>query len=264
MINTAHVGQVIAQVGTDSFSATLDDALRSVAPFDLSAIIVYPDAARPLLLHDGLNAVANAAAMEAYLGGTYLLDAVYTACKARVGEGLYRLADLAPDAFFEGEYFNSPQVHPCISLESGALAEEIAFLVRFPAGHFGGYSLMRSNGRPRFSDAEMADLAAYAPIVQAAVRRNWAGSDGAPQAPVVGEADMLEGGFQSFAAGTLSPREQIIVSLVLRGHSSGSVGLRLGITEGTVKNHRKSIHAKLGISSQAELFAMFLRHLRKR
>lgn len=263
MIDTARVGEVIAQVGTDGFSAALDDAMRGVAPFDLSAIIVYPDEAHPLLLHDGLNAVSDAGAMEAYLGGTYLLDAVYAACKARIGEGLYRLADLAPDAFFEGEYFNSSQVHPCISLESGVLAEEIAFLIRFPAGHFGGYSLMRSNGRARFSDDEIMALAAYAPIVQAAVRRNWAGRDGARQAPTVGDTDVLEGDFQSFAADTLSPREQVIVSLVLRGHSSGSVGLRLGITEGTVKNHRKSIHTKLEISSQAELFAMFLRHLRK-
>ena len=45
--------------------------------------------------------------------------------------------------------------------------------------------------------------------------------------------------------------------------SSDLVGLSLGIAEGTVKNHRKHIHAKLGISSQAELFALFLRHLRK-
>jgi DNA-binding CsgD family transcriptional regulator len=28
-----------------------------------------------------------------------------------------------------------------------------------------------------------------------------------------------------------------------------------------VKNHRKHIDAKLGISSQAELFALFLRHV---
>ena len=31
--------------------------------------------------------------------------------------------------------------------------------------------------------------------------------------------------------------------------------------EGTVKNHRKSIYAKLGLASQQELFARFIEHM---
>ena len=63
----------------------------------------------------------------------------------------------------------------------------------------------------------------------------------------------LEVTFQTFAGGRLSPREQMIVSLILRGHSSASIANRLVIAEGTVKNHRKNIYAKLAISSQTEL-----------
>ena len=265
-IAPAVVARMIAHVGTDGFGHSLDAALREVVAFDLTAVIAYPEGQRPELLHDGLNNVSDPGAMRAYLDGTYLLDAVYTACKRRVAPGLYRLSDLAPDAFFEGDYYNSPLVHPCISLQSGVLAEEVAFVICFPGGTYATYSLMRANGRVAFSVAEMAALAAYEPIVRAAILRNWQLTPAWPglaTAPVAQPArdGELEDAFRRFADDRLSPREQIIVSLVLRGHSSASVGLQLGIAEGTVKNHRKHIHAKLGISSQAELFALFLRHL---
>jgi len=42
------------------------------------------------------------------------------------------MADLAPDVFFDGEYFNSRQVAPCISMQSSALVEEDWLF--FPAG----------------------------------------------------------------------------------------------------------------------------------
>jgi DNA-binding CsgD family transcriptional regulator len=261
LIDPAVVAQVIAHVGTPEFGAGLDAAMRQVAAIDLTAVIAYPEGRRPLFLHDGLDNVSDPGAMAAYLDGTYLLDAFYTACKRQTAPGLYRLSDVAPDAFFEGEYYNSPHVHPCISLQSGVLAEEVAFLIRFPNGLYATYSLMRASGSAAFSAAEMAALSAYDPIVRAAVLRNWSVAVQGTQVARPADGHELEAAFRSFAPDALSPREQVIVSLVLRGHSSASVGLNLGIAEGTVKNHRKHIHAKLGISSQAELFGLFLRHL---
>ena len=49
--------------------------------------------------------------------------------------------------------------------------------------------------------------------------------------------------------------------MVLRGHSSNSIGRQFQITTGTVKIHRKNIYAKLGISSQSELFSHFISFL---
>lgn len=54
-----------------------------------------------------------------------------------------------------------------------------------------------------------------------------------------------------------------ITSLILRGHSSAAIADALNIAEGAVKIHRKNIHQKLRISSQAELFSLFLFHLSK-
>ena len=53
-------------------------------------------------------------------------------------------------------------------------------------------------------------------------------------------------------------REREIVSMILQGHSTESVALRLDISPGTVKVHRKNIYRKLKVSSQGELFAAFM------
>jgi DNA-binding NarL/FixJ family response regulator len=71
----------------------------------------------------------------------------------------------------------------------------------------------------------------------------------------------MELAFERFGQDTLSPREQMVVQLILRGHSAHSIARSLEIAEGTVKNHRKSIYAKLGISSQQELFSRFIRSM---
>ena len=54
----------------------------------------------------------------------------------------------------------------------------------------------------------------------------------------------------------LTKRQAEVALLVLRGHSSTSIGLRLGISPQTVKVFRKQLYRKCNISSQAELFAL--------
>lgn len=137
-------------------------------------------------------------------------------------------------------------------------------MVPLAAGFMASYSLMRRHGRPAFSEAEIGLLRHVEPVVRQAIQLHWR------DLPVPGAkapasrrsfGSGLERAFEQFAEGCLSPREQHIVQLVLRGHSTHSIADQLGIAEGTVKNHRKSIYAKLGISSQQELFARFIRHL---
>ena len=67
--------------------------------------------------------------------------------------------------------------------------------------------------------------------------------------------------FENFGDGVLTRREREVVRMVLRGHSSNSIGRHFQIATGTVKIHRKNIYAKLGISSQSELFSHFISYL---
>lgn len=258
-----HTPQLVAKLDTPAFVTCLDSVLQAICGFDQSCIFFYPAAGLPVLAHDNLQGIPETGAMQRYINGTYLLDPVYTACAHGREAGLYRMAELAPDAFFEGEYFNSPDVHPCISLASGSLAEEIVFLSPLPGGAYAAYSLMRCNGSPAFGDEEIAALRLCQPALEAFFQRQhapvasaWAGTRATPSI-----AEQLAAAFSGFATDLLTAREQAIVGLILRGHSSLSIALHLEIAEGTVKSHRKHLYSKLGISSQSELFHRFVNHL---
>lgn len=51
------------------------------------------------------------------------------------------------------------------------------------------------------------------------------------------------------------------MELVLQGHSSESIRLKLGIATGRVKVHRRNVYRKLGISSQTQLLSIYRKSL---
>ena len=71
----------------------------------------------------------------------------------------------------------------------------------------------------------------------------------------------VEAAFASFGRGLLTAREQEIVRLLLAGHSTKSAAHELGISDGTAKVHRKHLYQRLEVSSQSQLFRLFLDHV---
>nr|WP_255493832.1 helix-turn-helix transcriptional regulator [Pseudomaricurvus sp. HS19] len=69
---------------------------------------------------------------------------------------------------------------------------------------------------------------------------------------------VVEGRLRSFGAELLTEREQDVAQLMLRGCKTTEIANLLGITESTIKVHRKHLYAKLQINSQAELFGLFM------
>ncbi len=64
--------------------------------------------------------------------------------------------------------------------------------------------------------------------------------------------------FRNFGRDHLSKRECEVGQLILKGHSSKSIARLLNISIDTVKVHNKRFHTKLDVSTQAELFSLFL------
>ena len=247
------IGNVIAAEGSPGFPRQLAGFLRTIAPYDFMVIFGYRGTARPLDLHDDFPRKKRAVFVTDYQAGPYLLDPFYLAANQPVAPGLYRMRDLAPDRFYQGEYFRSYYVQT-------GLAEEIGYFIEASRGAMVVVSLMRA--RKTFSAKDFATLASARPIVEAAAARHWrevadrfdmqeGGSNGQPER-------QLERSFQQFAEGQLTPRERQVVEYTLKGYSAEALGQVLGISSGTVRIHRRNIYAKLGISSQAELFARFI------
>lgn len=59
----------------------------------------------------------------------------------------------------------------------------------------------------------------------------------------------------------LTPQQRSIVELIIRGHPNASIAARLKISAGTVRNHRCRLYDKLDITTERELFFMFLMEL---
>jgi DNA-binding CsgD family transcriptional regulator len=255
-----HIAQVIAAGDTSRFPAVLVQALRHVVPFDYSVFFAYRGQERPICTYDTFTPRQRIVFVTDYLEGPYLLDPFYQVYASRIEPGLYRLREIAPDRFYHSEYFRS-------YYRRTGLAEEIGFLVSLPHDTMLVISLMRAGTSAPFSDRDMNKLRRMEPIVHASAARHWRNLGDLQSGEAEKETTrpplnlQVTSAFENFGEGVLTRREREVVRMVLRGHSSNSIGRQFHITTGTVKIHRKNIYAKLGISSQSELFSHFISFL---
>lgn len=238
-------------IGTAGFPAALRQMLGQSCSFDSMVATRFSGATPPVSLYQDLDALQAAITVEFYASGPYLLDPLYQAGRNGKTPGAYRLMDLAPEGFYRSEYYRVIYGKLGISDEIGLLipdGEESWILV----------SLARFTRKQKFTDEDTGRLNAVFGLISAVVLRQW-GQLERPLKDTTGTD--WDDRMQTFGNGVLSPREGEVVQLVLQGHSTPSAAAYLGISPGTVKVHRHHAYAKLGISSQAELFALASRHL---
>ena len=255
------IGRVVSSLETPDYAGCLVDALASLVTFDFSVMFAYRGDERPIDLFDNFGVERREVFVTIYQEGPYLLDPFFQACRDRIPAGLYRIRDLAPDRFYQSEYFRSYYIKT-------GLSEEIGFVISLPDDVSAVISLMRAGDRQAFSEKEMVRLRGVEPFVRATAERHWktlgarfSGGSLDPEHQILER--YIDDTFRNFGRSLLSPREREVAGLVLRGHSSESTAKTLGIAPGTVKVHRKNIYAKLGIVSQSELFSIFLNALSK-
>jgi DNA-binding CsgD family transcriptional regulator len=250
-------GAVVSALGTPGLPQNLAVFLRQTVPVSYMVVFGYSGTARPVDLYDDFPEAKRRIFVTDYQAGPYLLDPFYLAAIRPVEPSLYRLRDLAPDRFYQGEYYRNYYAQT-------GLAEEIAYFVDLPDRSTLVLSLMRAE--KSFSQKEFQTLEAVFPFVASVARHHWKslyqflGND----SKVVGSQRPrrdLSDHLSSFGAGVLTPRECEIAAFTLKGHSAESAGQSLGISPGTVRIHRRNIYAKLRINSQGELFSSFLKTL---
>jgi DNA-binding CsgD family transcriptional regulator len=255
----ALLAKCIDCIGNDAFPQTLVDALKSLTEFDYSVAFAYYQSEKPLCLFHTFSPKRRIVFVDDYLKGPYLLDPFFKACGRQVDTGLYRLRDIAPDRFYQSEYYRSYYVQT-------GLSEEICYTFYLSHGVAVVISLMRSGESARFSARQFRLLDSVTPIVVSLARRHWRDVPGKFDLETAPDESRekrsrIENTASALFGQRITPRETQVVAQVLEGHSSDSIAKNLGISVGTVRIHRRNIYAKLQISSQQELFSIFYKRI---
>ncbi len=249
----ARLRATFAHVADDSFFDRYRRMLRGGLPFDTCLFMrftaqgtVDPASAwlQPKALKKGV--------LTQYFDGAYRLDPFFQFRDIPPDGGLYRLSQIAPDRFFAGEYFLQ-------YYNQTRLCDEIGLLVPLPDGGRGHLSFSRLQSAGPFRRKELSCLAHFAPLLLELLRAHFMQRNSLPDSRTPQPLpldDVIRAQVLSRLDVRLTPRESEIAALVLQGHSTTSAALSLSISRETAKVHRRNTYRKLGISSQAQLFAL--------
>jgi DNA-binding CsgD family transcriptional regulator len=244
------------------------EAISRVVQYKFAMSVAYRRDARPIYVADTFPDRSGKRALELYIEGTYILNPVYDAYLVGLKAGVYRLRELAPDNYFSSDHYRQFKVQQRADEELGyrtygwpAGMEELVVAVELPNDVLAEISLYRSSSLGGFSDDDCDGLRTIEPLIGAIYRRIWQHcKKGITQARQPAALDLLLG---DFGKSRLSPRECEVAHMILKGHSSESISRNLGISITTVKTHRQNLYAKLGLSTQQELFSLFLASLQE-
>jgi DNA-binding CsgD family transcriptional regulator len=236
-------------VGTEEIGNAFSALLKIIVEFDAIFLATFRRDAPPTVAYF----VGTREPGAHYQDGPYLLDPFYAHFLNGGSDGCYRLSDLAPDGFRRSEYF---------STYYGGLniGDELGLLVAMDPQSCAHVSIIRRPGTTRFTRRDCKWLNAGGPLAPEAMRRiNATLAPPTRHQSVV--HDSLQQAYQNFGTSVLTEREHEVTQLLLRGNSAKSIARSLLIATETARNHLKRIYSKLGVASQAELFALFFRVL---
>lgn len=224
------------------FDVLPDVMAEAFANSSFALFLFRPDRV-PICLVDNLGELRKAV-IDPYLDGMYLLDPLYHHAIRFPEDGLVSLDQLMPEGFRHSDYYRhyyasialQDELMLCYSMASVVLVLSLGF-----------YGCRSPRGLRQHLSHVQPLLGAF--LKEAASNLILTDThEGTPELLV-----KLEG------QEALSPREQQVVHLILRGFAGKAIARQLNISPETVKIHRRHLYRKLGVASQAELFGRFLR-----
>jgi len=250
------VAAIISATDDQSTADAMIDAIGSTVGHEGTCLIAFHQHASPEVLHHTLEPAGEKHYLGRYLAGPYLLDPLYQLAIRKDKPTLCRFRDELPDRFKSSEYYRQ-------YCERTHLLDEMDFLSDVSDGTT--LALVVGCRKRRFSKSELKRLRHMEPVIQAAMKKIWSSWTAGKRVPVRddGMHQRLTQCFGSFGQGILTKREREISQLLLRGHSSKAIARVLDIAPGTVMVHKRNLFSKLGITSQYELFSIFIDDLGK-
>lgn len=248
------LARTIDLIGQPQFVESLAELCEGASGYASTFVSAFFTDHPPIAMYDNLGEIESSATIAPYIDFAYVLDPFYNLFKSGIGDSVVALNDCAPDDFKSSEYFRT--------FYSGTgLYDETSIFVSFDERASIVISLGSRDEAFRIGTDGKAALDFLLPCVASLCRRHWP-SLAPDKISDLGRMGLhLEKSFDRFGTSVLSERESEIVRLILKGHSSKSIARVLGNSPETVKVHRKRIHAKLDITSQGELYSIFLEAL---
>ena len=244
----------------------LIDAIAALVDFDMAMSVVHNRRAKPVLIHDTFKNGRDRRGLSNYLDSTYVLNPVYAAHCNGLKQGVYRIGELAPDAYLSSEHYRTFKVKRLVSEEIGYVTdnwpagmEELVLAIELQNDRLGEISLSRAASRGGFSDIAIAALRGQIAVIGAVFRQIWQHS--LPGVQIPGQQRRST----TCSTGSARPASARASARLPNLSSRATQALRLAhvseFSQTTVKSHRQNLYGKLGIASQFELFSQFLQSL---
>jgi DNA-binding CsgD family transcriptional regulator len=247
------LGEMISGLHSDNFEGAIFQWLKCFLNIDNLTILAYLGDGPPRILHkDATMPQVHEDIETVYVLGAYLLDPFYALHVDRSPSGLYVMRDVAPDQFKRNEYYTA-------YYQRTTVVDELVY-VAYPSADVSVHICLGRDATSarRFSIREIDLAKQLAPVLCALSKQHWTSLRIANEKGEITLSEALRERLKMELCIALSKRQAEVALLILRGHSSVSISLRLEISEQTVKVFRKQLYRKCGISSQAELFSMMM------
>lgn len=244
--------KMLTTLGTRNFGQSLMAAAHEMIAADYCSLFVFDAGQAPICLTtNGIKSDRLAAyAAEKYTNMHWKADPIIVEVNAR------RRADALFISGLPRDHSSSAYRRDCF--ETLQIGDRITFLFGDSA-RFLRLSFYRYAANPAFGEVELGIARHSTDFFRAATMRHHslisrAGMDHLGTFP---SRRAMRARLVSLHPG-LSPREIEVCALILQGVSAEGIALEIGVGKTSVITYRKRAYAKLGISTQSELFAACL------
>ncbi len=252
------VARLVRSVHTEQFPLELEQLVRDICQFHWFVLLAYSTEGELIVLRDGHDPATNSTLNESYRQKNWLLSPLYLASQ-RGYRGYFHISDIADAEFRHSAFFRD-------YYSTSGLADQAGYIFSGPNGSSYVVSLGRSGDLPPFSTDEREAIAAQAELIEAFIGLHWKTAPTATDAPLARDQDQ---DWSDYVLGlieceALTPREQDVLLLILKGLQNKQIARELGISPETVKFYCRQINQKLGTESRAKLIAHVLELLMRR
>ena len=228
-------------------------AIYTVADIDSISVMIYSKLEKPVCLFDNIKPSSFRGSITNYINGPYQDNPFYSVAVKQPVSGLYTLRQIASEEFWQSEHYNK-------FYKDTNMMDELDFLFPIDRDSTFVISMGRDFHHEMFSSIDTKGLKATEPVIRLLVSKYIAATK-EPNAVELETPDnysTLQVAIDREYEGVLTGREREVVFLILNGCSVKESARLLDISPGTIKAHKKSIYSKLGISTQGDLFSLFV------